>query len=53
MSPSRMRQDSLLVRVDRKKDEAIQAESKSHGPRKKFLTFGVRLGIMMVSRAGG
>ena len=37
MSPSRMRQGSLPVRVDRKKDETIQAESKSLEPRKKVL----------------
>ena len=32
-----MRQGSLPVRVDRKKDETIQAESKSLEPRKKVL----------------
>ena len=32
-----MRQDSLPVRVDRKKDETIQAEPESPGPRKKVL----------------
>ena len=37
MSPSRMRQGGLLVRVDRKKDETTKAESKSLEPRKKVL----------------
>ena len=32
-----MRQGSLLVRVDRKKDETTKAESKSLEPRKKVL----------------
>ena len=53
MSPSRMRQGDLLVRIDRKKDETIQVDPKGSEQRKKFLTFGTRLGIMMASRARG
>lgn len=53
MSPSRMRQDNLPVRVDRKKDETIQVDPKGSEQRKKFLTFRTRLGIMMASRARG
>ena len=37
MSPSRMRQGSLLVRVDRKKDETIQAGVEKSWAMKKAL----------------
>ena len=37
MSPSRMGQGDLLVRVDRKKDETIQVDPKGSEQRKKVL----------------
>ena len=37
MSPSRMRQGNLLVRVDRKKDETIKVDPKGSEQRKKVL----------------